>query len=279
MPARAPITFSFDLEDHRPDEDAELRFPQVTREVLAFLRRNGVAGTIFVVGEVAEAHPDLVREAAQDGHEIGLHGWVHKPLAELGPDTFRRHVRRGADVVGEITGRPVSGFRSPTYSLTRESVWASEVLAQEGFTYSSSILPAHNPLFGFPGAPREPFRWPSGLAELPVPVAGLGNVAIPFLGGVYLRVLPWPAVSAAHRLGSGGTTPWTYCHPYDFDPGEVPWVVPDSGRLGSKLLWLNRKLMFRRMEQLFALGVGAPLRDRIPADLPTWVPDGAAAAA
>ena len=108
------------------------------------------------------------------------------------------------------------------------------MLGEVGFTYSSSVLPARNPLFGDPSLPATPFRWPNGLVELPCPVVRVGGVGLPYLGGVYLRALPEPASSRRPAAASGtGQVLWIYCHPYDFDPGEPFWVVPEAGRLGQ----------------------------------------------
>lgn len=258
----APITFSLDLEDHRPDESAELRFPQITRRVLDFLEERNIVGTFFVVGQVAETQPDLVREVAARGHELGLHAYRHVPLTELDPDRFRDETARGKAAIEDLAGTEVVGFRAPTYSLVPASIWAVDVLGELGFAYSSSVLPAANPLFGFPGAPEVPFRWPNGLAELPAPLTGVGSARLPFLGGTYLRVLPWPVVVAARRVGDLGPVPWTYCHPYDFDPGERFWWVPDAGRM-APLLWVGRRRMEAKIRRLLATGAGAPLRERL----------------
>lgn len=258
----APVTFSLDLEDHRPDDAAELRYPEVTRRVLDLLDERNVTGTFFVVGEVAEAQPALVREVAARGHEVGLHAYRHVPLTEVEPATFREETARGKAVLEDLAGAEVVGFRAPTYSLVPASRWAVDELASLGFAYSSSVLPAPNPLFGFPGAPEVPFRWPNGLAELPAPVAGVGPFRVPLLGGTYLRLLPWPVVEAACRVTDLGPVPWTYCHPYDFDPGERFWWVPDAGRL-APLLWVGRRRMEAKVRRVLRRGAGAPLRDRV----------------
>jgi polysaccharide deacetylase family protein (PEP-CTERM system associated) len=259
-----PITFSLDLEDHRPDDTAELRFPDVARRVLDWLDERNVVGTFFVVGEVGESEPDLVREVAARGHEVGLHAYRHVALTELDPDTFRTETARGKAVLEDLTQTDVAGFRAPTYSLVPDSIWAVDVLGDLGFAYSSSLLPAPNPLFGFPGAPTHPFRWPNGLAELPAPLMGVGSAQLPFLGGTYLRLLPWPVVAAARRVAGVGEVPWTYCHPYDFDPDERFWWVPDAGRM-APLLWVGRRRMYAKLDRLLANGAGAPLRDRLEA--------------
>ena len=138
------------------------------------------------------------------------------------------------------------------------------------------MLPARNPLYGWPGLPTDPFLWPSGLVELPVPVVRAGPAGLPFLGGVYLRLIP-SAVSRSLLTVTSPRAPWLYCHPYDFDPDEPYWVVPDAGRLGSRLLWLNRRRMQGKVEQLLRDGAGPPLRERaavLRPQLPTFVPEG-----
>ncbi|MBK9178117.1 MAG: polysaccharide deacetylase family protein [Acidimicrobiales bacterium] len=259
----AAITFTLDLEDHRPSADVPARFPDVTRRLLDHLDHLGVRATVFVVGEVAQEQPRLVRDVAARGHELGLHGWRHVPLTTLDPAELRADAARGRALLEDLAGRPVLGFRAPTFSLVPGSRWAPDVLREVGFTYSSSVLAARNPLFGWPGAPRVPFTWPSGLVELPCPLLRAGPLAVPFLGGVYLRVLPWAVVRAGLASGSAGPTPWIYCHPYDFDAGEPYWVVPDAGRLGSRLLWLNRRGMLTRVERLLAGRAGPPLGERV----------------
>ena len=259
--SRAPVTFTLDIEPHQPNPADDTRYPDVSRRVLAWLAERGIHGTVFVVGTAAEAHPDLVTEAVALGHEVGLHSWDHTPLTELSPDRFREETQRGKDLLEHLVGDPIVGYRAPTFSLVRETMWITDILAEQGFTYSSSVLPARSPLHGFPGLPREPFTWPSGLVELPCPIARLGPLAAPYMGGVYLRVLPWAMVDLTWRLNGGGPAPLTYCHPYDFDTDEPFWVVPPMGRLGSRLLWIGRRAMFDKLAHLFADGAGPPLRD------------------
>ena len=152
----AAITFTLDLEDHRPDEQAELRYPSVTRSILEHLAARDITGTFFVVGVVAEAEPDLVRDIAAAGHEVALHGWRHIPLVDHTPDSMRDDITRGKAFLEDLTGGPVVGYRAPTFSLVESTTWATDVLHDAGFTYSSSVLPTHNPLYGFPGAPGKP---------------------------------------------------------------------------------------------------------------------------
>jgi polysaccharide deacetylase family protein (PEP-CTERM system associated) len=266
--ASALVTFTLDVEDHRPSPEAPERYPALTREVLEFLDARGVRGTFFVVGETAAAHPELVRDIAARGHEVGLHGWRHEPLTELTPEGFEADATRGKALLEDLTGAPVLGFRAPTFSLVPESRWAIDVLGDVGFSYSSSVLPARSPLFGDPGAPATPFRWPNGLAELPCPVVRAGGVGLPYLGGVYLRAIPGAASAVARKSVGRDQLLWIYCHPYDFDPGEEFWVVPEAGRLGSRLLWYNRRRTFAKIEAMLRGRAGPPLAERLT-EVPT----------
>lgn len=266
----APLTFTLDVEDHRPDDSWPERFPDLTRRILDHVDAAGVRGTVFIVGEEAERHPDLVRDIADRGHEVALHAWRHVPLTEVSPADFRLETARGQAVIEELTGRPVAGFRAPTASLVPASAWAVDVLGELGFRYSSSVISGHNPLFGWPGTPRLPFLWPNGLVELPIPFAGIGDVGLPHLGGTYFRVLPWPVVWLARRTLERTTVPNLYCHPYDFDAEEPPWDVPGVQPWGIRLLWMNRSRMFAKLDRLLRHGtLGPPLEERLDDVTPT----------
>ena len=262
----APVTFTFDLEDSRPSAALPERFPAVTERVLAFLDGLGVRGTFFVVGELAAEHPDLIAAIAGAGHEVGLHGWRHVPLDKLTPDELRSDLRRGKAAIEDATGVPVLGFRAPIFSLYRDTLWAVATLREAGFAYSSSVLPAASPLYGYPeGSPR-PFRWDGGLVELPCAVAGRGRAAIPFLGGVYLRYLPVALVLRLAGRVAPGTAPWIYCHPYDFDPEEPFGVMPEATWLTSRIVHARRRHTFDRVQTLLQrLGAAPPLGELAPA--------------
>jgi polysaccharide deacetylase family protein (PEP-CTERM system associated) len=217
---------------------------------------------VFVVGELAAADPALVRVVADRGHEIGLHNWSHVQLTTQTPDDFRAGVRRGKALLEDITGREVLGFRAPTGSLVPASRWAVDVLVDEGFAYSSSVCPGRNPINSYPGAPREPFRYRTGLLEFPAPVAGFGPLQIPYLGGTYLRVLPRPVHRVLRAVTPVPDAGVIYCHPYDFDPDEPFWWVADVGWL-SPLLWWGRDGLIPKLERLTTDGTAPPLGEQL----------------
>ena len=258
----APVTFTFDLEDSRPSPDLPERFSAVTHRVLEFLDARGARGTFFVVGELAAGHPQLIRAIADAGHEVGLHGWRHVPLDKLDRDGFSEDLRRGKAAIEDAAGAPAPGFRAPIFSLFGPTLWAVEALMEAGFAYSSSVLPAASPLYGYPDASTRPYRWDAGLVELPCAVAGRGRAAIPFLGGVYLRYLPLRLVLALARRVAPGAAPWVYCHPYDFDPDEPFVVMPETTWLTSRILHARRRHTFDRVSALLdRFGAAPPLAE------------------
>jgi len=245
------LTFTFDLEDHRPDGRHPRRYPEVTRRVLAGLEAWGVRGTVFVVGAAAKAAPDLIRDIAEQGHEIAFHSFDHVPLPQQTREKFQAETVAGKRLLEDLTGKAVTGFRAPVFSLTQDAQWALDVLRDAGFTYSSSVLPAPSPLFGFSDAPASPFFWPNGLLELPAPVARLGPLVLPYLGGIYLRYLPGWVVRACIARAPADAALWTYFHPYDFDPGEAFFRMKGAGWITSALLWCNRRRTEGKLEALF----------------------------
>lgn len=256
------VTFTVDLEEHpaRPGDPGPVE--AMTRRILDLLDRNGAKGTFFVVGELAERMPGLVRELAVRGHELGLHGWRHVPLTRCDPRTLRDELARSRFRLEELTGTPVTGFRAPIFSLTAATAWAAEAIAAAGFTYSSSVLPARGLAFGFPGAPTSPFVWPCGLLEIPCPVGRIGPLRLPCLGGMYLRYLPpWRLRQLAGSLSTDIV--WTYCHPYDFDTEEPFGRAPGKSLASSFFLWWRRAPLVHRLSVLLQGRRAIPFRDRL----------------
>jgi peptidoglycan-N-acetylglucosamine deacetylase len=254
-------TFTLDLEDHHPQPNPAPRYPEITYKILDFLSAREVKGTFFVLGELAELHPELIRTIHQQGHEIGFHTYAHVPLNRENPERFREQTRRSKTFLEDLTGAEVIGFRAPIFSLTPSTLWALPILQELGFRYTSSVLPLRHPLYGFPGAPQHPFRWKGSLVELPVPIARIGPVFMPFLGGVYMRYLPDFLLVRLLRDQNASTGLWTYCHPYDFDAKERFVVIREATALVSFVLWLNRGGTFKTVGRILDQGAGLPFRE------------------
>ncbi len=274
---RTRITFSLDLEDNLVRHGLEPRYSALTHKVLEFLEESNISGTFFVVGELARQNTGLIQKISNHGHEIAYHSRSHVPLTQEIPERFRRETRSDKAFLEDITGRRITGFRAPIWSLVPSSVWAIDILVELGFKYSSSVLPAANPLYGFSGAPAGPFRWHNGLLELPLPLARIGPITLPLLGGIYFRYLFVSMQEFILKRIDPSAVLWTYCHPYDFDP-EQPFTIPDDLNLPmSFLLWANRRGTFRKMRKLLNFGTAPNFESRIRCgefdiDLPTFEP-------
>lgn len=258
-------TLTFDVEDSRRTLDLPARYDVATREVLRFLGEQEVRGTFFVVGTLAERDLGLVRDIVESGHELALHGWDHDALDRKEPGQLHAELARGKAVLEDVSGQPCLGFRAPVFSLVPATRWAVEVIHDAGFSYSSSVMPARNPLYGDPDAPRFPFRWPNGLVELPCTVRKVGPMTVPFLGGIYLRSLPRWFVRRSLSGLPPGTAPWVYAHPYDFDPDERFHVMNGATWLTSRLLFSNRRKALAKLGAVIAGGVAPPLGARVQA--------------
>ena len=268
------LTVTFDLEDHRSSPTQEERFEAMSHRFLSFLEERGITATVFIVGEIARSHASLVERVAAGGHEIGLHGLRHVALGDIGPARLLAELCEGRELLEDVAQARVWGFRAPIFSLTPATEWAVEQIYDAGFAYSSSVLPAANPLHGWPGAPRRPCRWGNGLLELPCPVGGIGRVLIPFLGGIYLRYVPSLLARYFIRGLDDSAVLWSYSHPYDLDPDERFFVMPHAGWLTSRIVHTRRGATLSCLEAalLAAGGAGQPLgeiaRDLTSLDLP-----------
>lgn len=240
---------SIDVENLSRSVDT-LEFERALDLLLTKLDDRKVKATFFVLGQLATKWGSRIRELQKQGHEIGLHGFSHTPLSVLGEKSFLSETTKGAAVLSDILGQQVSGYRAPYFSLSKNTWWAPEILKSVGFTYSSSILPAWNPQASFPSAPKNPFVWSCGLIEFPVQSYGIGRLRIPLLGGAYVRLAPEILYRAIRNLTDTSKFVYTYCHPYDFDTQETFYRVEGGSWLFSKLLFMRRELMLKRITEM-----------------------------
>jgi polysaccharide deacetylase family protein (PEP-CTERM system associated) len=201
--------------------------------LLDLLARHETRATFFVLGWVAERQAELIRAIARAGHEIASHGWDHARVTHQTPLQFRTSVRRTKDVLENVSGAPVLGFRAPSFSIVPGLEWALDILIEEGYRYDSSLFPIRRPGYGYPGAVPDP-HWlerPAGrIAEIPPTTLSWCGLRLPAAGGAYFRLLPYGVVRAAFRQGDRCGVPGTfYIHPWELDPAQprldVSWLT------------------------------------------------------
>jgi polysaccharide deacetylase family protein (PEP-CTERM system associated) len=229
---------TFDVEEYfhaeafarvlRPEEwpTLESRVTRSTERLLDILDRDRVRATFFVLGWVAERHPSLVREIASLGHEIACHGYGHRMIQHLTRQEFERDVTQAKRALEDTTGRPVLGYRAPTFSIMRETLWSLDVLSEAGFRYDSSIFPVVHDRYGIPDAPRFPHRLkaPNGceITEFPMSTVELLGRRLPVAGGGYFRLFPYGLTRRAIvRINTReGQPAMVYLHPWEIDPDQ-----------------------------------------------------------
>ena len=225
-------------------EDLPSRVTANTERLLHLLAEHDVRATFFVLGWVAERHPSLVALIADLGHEIASHGYSHRLVYEQTQRGFREDVRRAKDVIENAGGQRVEGYRAPSFSITSRTLWALDILIEEGYRYDASIFPIRHDRYGIPGSPRHPYvltRERGALVEVPGSTARLGPVNLPVAGGGYFRILPygWTRWGIA-RLNEREHRPAVfYLHPWEIDP--------DQPRLHAS--WLSRFRHYRHLDQ------------------------------
>jgi polysaccharide deacetylase family protein (PEP-CTERM system associated) len=244
--------------------------------LLALFAAARVRATFFVLGWIAERHPQMIRRIATEGHEVASHGYGHQRIDRLDPASFRQDVRRAKRSLEDIVAGPVSGYRAPTFSLGVRQSWAYQILAEEGYRYSSSIYPIRHDLYGDIDAPRAPFRPAGGsLWELPLTTRRIWGQNIPCAGGGYFRLLPYRLSRRNLRaVNTREVRPCIfYCHPWEIDAAQPRIAGIDLrtrlrhytnlATMPDRLARLVRDFRWGRMDQVFAEFVGAPGEDGI----------------
>lgn len=194
-----------------------------TDRLLSLLERHNAHATFFVLGLTAEQHPALVRRLVEAGHEIASHGFAHLLVHQLSRQQFAQDTNRGKDVVEQISGCAVRGYRAAEFSIHADSLWALEILAELGFEYDSSIVPARQRRYGIPGFAAAPacYSLTNGLeiVEFPLSVVDFANLHWPAGGGCF-RLMSQQMISRS-LAKSNGRPAVTYFHPYEFDPERL----------------------------------------------------------
>lgn len=212
--------------DKRDWSTLEYRAEGSTGRLLELFADRGVRATFFVLGWVAARSPQLLRRIQAAGHEIACHGLEHELVYRQSREVFRRETAESRDMIEQVVGAPVLGYRAASYSITRESLWALDVLCELGFAYDSSIFPVRHDRYGIPDASRVPglIKAPGGasIVEFPLSALRLAGMSVPVAGGGYFRLLPYSFTRwALRRINDVEGSPFIfYLHPWEIDPGQ-----------------------------------------------------------
>ncbi|MEM6343910.1 MAG: polysaccharide deacetylase family protein [Bacteroidota bacterium] len=252
--------FSVDLEDVREMIPNGLQYPErvpeMTQKYLDFLAQHQAKATFFLVGDMLRTYPDLIVKIADQGHEIACHTNKHTHLDQLSKDDFRRDLAAFQRSLMALGLPPTTGFRAPSFSLTEKTQWVYPYLKEFGFSYSSSVLPAKNPLFGWQGFGNEP-RMISGILEIPMTLQNFALIKIPIGGGVYFRNLPrWVLKPLFKQYQRKGQDILGYFHPYDIDLEQDRFMHPNlnESRFFNALMYRGRASVFPKLEMMMAMG-------------------------
>jgi polysaccharide deacetylase family protein (PEP-CTERM system associated) len=241
-----------------------------TMRLLDIFDEYSVRGTFFVLGWVGERYPDLVRGLVKRGHEVASHGYSHRMVYDQTPAAFREDTRRAKRLLEDVSGCVVKGFRAPSYSVTPRSLWALDILIEEGHSYDASIFPIRHDRYGIPQSPRHPYQLERAggvLTEFPGSTVRIGCVNLPIAGGGYFRNFPygWTRWGIA-RLNHAERQPAIfYLHPWEID-AEQPRLP--AGHLGRFRHYHNLQRTEGRLRKLLSefrfASLQALLVDRAP---------------
>jgi polysaccharide deacetylase family protein (PEP-CTERM system associated) len=201
----------------------ESRVNNTTENILSILEYHKVKATFFIVGWVAEKHPELVREISRKGHEIGCHSYKHQRIQTLTKEAFKEDTKRSKEILENISGKEVIGYRAPTYSITGNTLWSLEILVELGFKYDSSIFPIYHDRYGIPDAPRFPYKHRGlDLKEYPLSTVLFWGRKVPIAGGGYFRLFPyWFTRMALKHINNKEKQKFVfYIHPWEIDPDQ-----------------------------------------------------------
>jgi polysaccharide deacetylase family protein (PEP-CTERM system associated) len=221
------------------------------RRLLEIFERHQTQATFFVLGWVAERYPNLVKEIAAHGHEIASHGYRHRLIYELSRATFRDYVHKSKDLLENLTGQPVLGYRATSFSIVDDTLWALDIIKEAGFIYDSSIFPIKHDIYGISGFPRFPFNFKNGLIEIPPSTMRIAGKNIPIAGGGYFRLFPyWITKNGLQSLNRAGYPAMVYLHPWELDP-HCPRIKKADLRTRFRQ-YINLNATAKRLEKLLS---------------------------
>ncbi len=235
---------------------------QVDR-ILALYDECGVRATFFILGQVAESSPDLVKRIVREGHEIASHGYGHEMITQMDRASFRDDLVKAKTIIEDVSGCPVLGYRAPTFSVMNKTLWALDIIAETGHRYDASVYPILHDRYGIPSVFWFFYCHDNGLSELPGSTVRLVKGNFPVGGGGYLRLLPLAFnVAALEVINRLERQPFVvYLHPWETDPNQprlelpFPRVLRHYGfidRMLGKLRTLCERFEFTTAEDVLA---------------------------
>jgi polysaccharide deacetylase family protein (PEP-CTERM system associated) len=242
---------------------APSRIVESTDALLAFLAEYRIEATFFVLGKVAESHPELVGEIERRGHEIATHGYSHALLTSMTPQTFEQDLRKALAVTQPCVKQPIIGYRAPSFTIVPSTRWALEVLEKVGLRYDSSIFPiGFHPDYGMPGAPAYIHAITPRLTEVPISCVDIAGIRFPCTGGGYFRLLPYFMSRVLYRMCNRNKRPFVfYLHPWEIDSAQPRFNMPltrqfrqylNIGRTMHRLHKLVRDFQFTSIRSVLA---------------------------
>ena len=252
----------------------ESRVQGNTERLLDIFDEHEVRATFFVLGWVADRCPGLVRTISGRGHEIASHGYSHRLIYDQTRDAFRQDVRRAKGLLEAASGAAVLGYRAPSYSITPRSLWALDVLIEEGYRYDASIFPIRHDRYGIPLSPRHPYllrRQAGDLLEAPASTARVGPLNVPIAGGGYFRILPyaWTRLGIRRVNRSERRPVIFYLHPWEIDPDQPRLRVGLLSRFRHYRNLARTEPRLRRLLSEFRFGPMANVLDIAHSSLTT----------
>ncbi len=230
---------------------------------LEILDEVGTKATFFVLGFVAEKHPEVIKAIEKAGHEIGTHGFSHTLIYKQSPQVFRQEMERAVGFLEDLTGKKVIGHRAPFFSITKDSLWALDILGELGILFDSSIFPVLNYRYGIADAPRFPYdikRAHFTLKEFPISTLQLPKVTLPISGSAYFRIYPYQVTKQALRVVNRSGKPFTfYLHPWELDADHPHIDLPrrialthyfNLGKTETRFRKLLRDFKFKPMKEV-----------------------------
>ena len=198
----------------------------------------------------------LIKEIIDEGHEIACHTNNHIPLDKQTPSEFREDLEKNISLLINAGAKEIKGFRAPIFSLTEKTQWVYEILDELGFIYSSSVLPAKNPLYGWEDFGKQPKIYKNNIIEIPITVAKFGGLTIPTSGGIYYRVMPFFIIKKMIDKNEKNLPLVGYFHPYDIDTEQEKFMHSgiNNNKFYNWLMYYNRKNVFKRLDYLIANG-------------------------